>query len=131
MAGGAERGSIYNVKDGVFTRGILIDIPRLKSVPYLEPGTPIFVEDLEAWEKQAGIKVSAGDAIFIRTGRWARRAKLGPWDVAKMAAGLDASVLPWLRRRDVALIGSETALSVVPFPQTKPDSRARRLSAGA
>jgi kynurenine formamidase len=118
MNGGAEKGSIYNVKDGVFTRGILMDIPRLKGVPYLEPGTPIYVEDLEAWEKQARVKVSSGDALFIRTGRWVRRAKLGPWDVSKMAAGLDASVLPWLRQRDVALIGSESALSVTPFPST-------------
>jgi hypothetical protein len=28
--------------------GILIDIPRLKGVSYLEPGTPIYVEALEA-----------------------------------------------------------------------------------
>ena len=118
MAGGAEMGSIYNVKDGVFTRGILIDIPRLKGVPYLEPGTPVYVEDLEAWEKQARIKVSAGDAIFIRTGRWARRAKVGAWEIGKMQAGLDASVIPWLRQRDVALIGSESALSVTPLPST-------------
>jgi len=38
--------------------------------------------------------------------------------VSKMAAGLDASVIPWLRQRDVALIGSESALSVTPFPAT-------------
>ena len=49
--------------------GVLMDIPRLKGVPYLEPGTRIYVEDLEAWEKQAGVTVSSGDAIFIRTGR--------------------------------------------------------------
>jgi hypothetical protein len=51
------KNSIHNVKSGVFTRGILIDIPRLKGVPYLEPGTPIYIEDLEAWEKQAGVRV--------------------------------------------------------------------------
>jgi hypothetical protein len=53
-----------------------MDIPRLKGVPYLEPGTPIYVEDLEAWEKQAGVTVGPGDAVFIRTGRWVRRAML-------------------------------------------------------
>ena len=125
MQGGAQRGSIINVKNGIFTRGILMDIPRLKGVPYLEPGTPIYVEDLEAWEKQAGIKVSSGDAVFIRTGRWERRAKLGPWNVGQQSAGLDASVLPWLKRRDIALLGSESALSVTPIPAssqiTNPD----------
>lgn len=53
-----------------FTRGILIDVPRLKGIPYLEPGTQITLQDIEAWEKVAGVKVAAGDALFIRTGRW-------------------------------------------------------------
>ena len=29
------KNSIHNVKNGIFTRGVLIDIPRLKGVPYL------------------------------------------------------------------------------------------------
>jgi hypothetical protein len=53
---GHAKNSIHNVKNGIFTRGVLIDIPRLKGVPYLEPGTPIYVEDLEAWEKKVGVK---------------------------------------------------------------------------
>ncbi len=117
MQGGAAKNSIINIKDGVFTRGILMDIPRLKGVEYLEPGTPIYVEDLEAWEKQSGIKVSAGDAVFIRTGRWVRRAKLGPWETSKQA-GLDPSVIPWLKKHDIALLGSEAALGVRPLPST-------------
>jgi hypothetical protein len=74
-AGGHVRNSVYDVHNGIYTRGILIDIPRLKGVQYLEPATHIYPEDLEAWEKQAGIKVSAGDAQFVRTGGWTRRAK--------------------------------------------------------
>ena len=116
LESGATRNSVFNDRDGVFTRAILMDMPRLKGVEYLEPGTPIYVEDLEAWEKKAGVKVSTGDALFIRTGRWVRRAKLGAWDIGRQAAGLDASVIPWLRQRDVAIIGSEAALSVVPIP---------------
>src|SRR3990167_4853642 len=69
-AGGHSRNSIVNLKDGIFTRGVLIDIPRLKGVPYLEPGTVITRQDVEAFEKFAGLKVVPGDAVFIRTGRW-------------------------------------------------------------
>ncbi len=87
---GARKGSIYAARNGIFTRGILVDMPRLKGVPYLEPGTRIYVDDLEAWEKKAGVKVSAGDALFVRTGRWTRRATVGPWNAAREAAGLDA-----------------------------------------
>jgi kynurenine formamidase len=113
---GAKKNSIYNLHDGIVTRGILMDIPRLKGAKYLEPGTRIFAEDLEAWEKQAGVKVSAGDAVFIRTGRWARRAETGPWNAGRESAGLDASVIPWLKRRDVALLGSEAAQDASPQP---------------
>ncbi len=51
---GCTKLGIQNFRNGYVTRGMLIDIPRLKGLPYLEPGTPIFVEDLEAWEKHAG-----------------------------------------------------------------------------
>jgi len=118
MDKGLTRGSILTAAQGVFTRGVLVDIPRLKGVPYLEPGTPIYVEDLEAWEKFSGVRIGPGDAVFIRTGRWEREAEKGPWDIARSAAGLDASVIPWIRERGIALLGSESALSVLPWPQT-------------
>jgi kynurenine formamidase len=111
---GAAKPSIANLKQGVFTRGILIDLPKLKGVPYLEPGTPIYPEDLDAWEKMAKIKVSAGDVIFVRTGRWARRAAVGPWDVSKNSAGLHASCARWIRQRDAAMIGSDVASDMFP-----------------
>lgn len=115
---GHAKNSIHNVKDGIFTRGILIDIPRLKGVPYLEPGTPIYVEDLEAWEKKVGIKVSAGDALFVRTGVWARRKAVGPWLRGRAeggrSAGLDPSVIPWLKQRDIAILGSDHPQYVSP-----------------
>jgi len=112
------KNSIHNVKNGIFTRGILIDIPRLKGVPYLEPGTPIYVEDLEAWEKQAGVRLSAGDALFVRTGVWARRKAVGPWLRGRAeggrSAGLDPSVIPWLKQRDIAILGSDHPQYVSP-----------------
>ena len=118
MKQGHAKNSIHNVKNGIFTRGILIDIPRLKGLPYLEPGTPIYVEDLEAWEKKAGVKVSPGDALFVRTGVWARRKAVGPWLRGRAeggrSAGLDPSVIPWLKQRDVAVLGSDHPQYVSP-----------------
>jgi kynurenine formamidase len=112
------KNSIHNVKNGIFTRGILIDVPRLKKLPYLEPGTPIYVEDLEAWEKQAGVKVGSGDALFVRTGVWARRKAVGPWLRGRAeggrSAGLDPSVIPWLKQRDIALLASDHPQYVSP-----------------
>lgn len=111
---GCAKEGIENYKDGILTRGILIDIPRLKAVPYLEPGTPIFPEDIEAWEQKARVKIAPGDAVLIRTGRWARRAALGPFSIQGTSAGLHVSAVPLLRTRDVALIGSDVGLDVAP-----------------
>jgi len=106
--GGAAKVSILTMKNGIVTRGVLYDIPKLKGVPYLEPGTRIFPEDLEAWEKKAGVKATAGDALVLRWGKWARRAKVGP-EAGDEAAGLDNSVIPWLKKRDIGLLVWETA----------------------
>ena len=118
MKEGHSKNSIHNVKNGIFTRGVLIDIPRLKGVPYLEPGTPIYIEDLEAWERQVGVKLTAGDALFVRTGVWARRKALGPWLRGRAeggrSAGLDPSVIPWLKERDIAILASDHPQYVSP-----------------
>ena len=108
LEGGAAKNSIMTVKDGLVTRGVLYDMPRLKGVPYLEPGTRITVADLEAWEARTGVKVGSGDAFLIRWGRWARQDALGPFDTGREAAGLDNNVIPWLKARDVAIAGWET-----------------------
>ena len=105
---------IDNAKQGIVTRGILIDIARLKGVEYLEPGTPIYVEDLEAWEREAGVRVGPGDVLFVRAGRWARRAEQGAWATGRLGAGLHASVAPWLRERGVAMLGSDYINDVLP-----------------
>jgi kynurenine formamidase len=95
--GGCEKLGINGLANGIVTRGILIDIPRLKGVASLQPGSHVYVEDIEAWEKQAGVKISAGDAIFLHTGRWA----------TGRTSGYDITVAPWLKARDVALVGSD------------------------
>ena len=111
---GCGKLAISNYKQGIVSRGILMDIPRLKGVDYLAPGTPIQVADLEAWEREARLRVESGDILFVRTGRWARRAEHGPWEMNIEAAGLHASVAPWLRERGVAMLGADGTNDVLP-----------------
>ncbi|MET0341040.1 MAG: cyclase family protein [Polyangiales bacterium] len=111
---GCVDNGIEHQKNGIIARGVLVDLPLLRGVPYLEPGTPVNASDLEAWEKHAGIRIGPGDVVFLRTGRWARRAASGAWNVATRAAGFHASVLPWLRARDVALLGNDGVTDVQP-----------------
>ena len=111
---GAARLAITNVKNGIFSRAILMDMPALKNVKYLEPKTAVFPDDLEAWEKKAQVKVSSGDIVFLHTGRWARRAEKGPWAASEGAAGLAAASVKWLHQRDVAMVGSDGGSDVMP-----------------
>ncbi|HVX11296.1 MAG TPA: cyclase family protein [Pirellulales bacterium] len=121
-AKGAEKLGIENFQGGIFTRAVLMDMPRALGVRYLAGDRAIYPQDLDAWEKTAGVKVESGDVVLIHTGRWTRRDVEGPWDVMKDSAGLHASCLPWLKERGVAVIGSDLALDVLPsrvegFPQ--------------
>jgi kynurenine formamidase len=106
--------AITTMKSGIATRGILVDIPRLRGLDYLEPGAPIYPEDLEAWEAETGVRIGPGDALLVRSGRWARRAEEGPWATGRLAAGLHASVAPWLHARGVSILGSDYTNDVLP-----------------
>ncbi len=99
---------------GVFTRGVLVDMPRFLGIDFLEPGTAITVNDLEAWEKASGVTVGAGDALLVRTGRWKKVAEDGQWNFIQEAAGMHASVARWLKKRDVAVIGCDGVSDVMP-----------------
>ncbi len=111
---GAERLGIHNVRDGIVTRGVLIDMARHRGVDYLEPGTALTVEDLEEWERATGVRVGSGDVLLIRTGRWEAVRQLGQWNFVERAAGSHASVAAWLKARDVAVLGSDGVSDVMP-----------------
>lgn len=117
-AGGCPRGSINALKDGIVTRGILFDATRLpgKATPdgWLEPGTAIHREDLEALEKIERVKVSPGDVILLYTGRWKRRGARGPWPNAEGFAGYHPDVAYFIKERGVSFIGCDGPNDVSP-----------------
>ena len=93
---------------------MLLDIPTVRGVEALEPGTAITVDDLEAAEDAAGVRVGTGDLLLVRTGRWAWRRQHGPWNPREQLAGLHASCLPWLHEREVAILGGDGVSDVHP-----------------
>jgi kynurenine formamidase len=112
---GAKKCAIDVASQGVISRGVLLDIPKIKKVDWLENGTPISRIDLEAAEKDHHLTVEEGDVLFVRTGRAKMRKSKGGWDAFKEGmAGLDASCLPWLHERKVAVLGSDGVSDVFP-----------------
>jgi kynurenine formamidase len=112
---GAERLGIQVAgAGGVFSRGVLVDMAKHLNVEFLEPGTAITVDDIESWETANNIRISTGDIVLIRTGRWAKVAKDGQWNFLEKAAGSHASLATWLKQRDVAVVGSDGVNDVMP-----------------
>lgn len=111
--GGATRLSVHHAAQGVITRDVLLDIPAVHGVPWLQPGHAITPDELIAAEERQGVTVRAGDALFVRTGNFARTAAEGPHP-EDHAAGLSAATLPFLRERDVALLSTDGQQEVSP-----------------
>ncbi|MFH8572619.1 cyclase family protein [Streptomyces sp. NPDC017993] len=106
-ADGATALSIETARDGIVGRGVLLDIPRLRGVPWLEPGDHVTTDDLLAAETAQHVRVTEGDLLFVRVGHRRRRAELGPWHTAHERAGLHPSALEFLADRRVAVLGGD------------------------
>jgi kynurenine formamidase len=111
---GCATSGVEHLRQGVLSRGILIDVPRLKGVPYLDPGTPVLASDIEAWEREAGVRIESGDVVLIRTGRWGKRAEIGPYSLQGGSPGVHVTALPLLRERDAAVLATDVGLDVAP-----------------
>ena len=104
---GATIDTIDVVKDGILGRGVLLDVPRLRDVPWLEPGEHVFRADLEGAERAQGVTVADGDILLVRTGHSRRLAELGPWDTPKAKAGLHPTAVTFLADRHISVLGSD------------------------
>jgi kynurenine formamidase len=120
---GAAAGAIDLLRDGLVGRGVLLDIPGVRGVPWLEPGEHVLPDDLAAAERAQGVDVAAGDILLVRTGHARRLAELGPWDTAASKAGLHPSAARFLADRRVAALGSDgnsdtapSSTEGIPFP---------------
>jgi len=113
---GAKHGGMEVAAHGIVGRGVLLDIPRLRGVPWLEPGMAILPAELDAAEAAQGVRVGSGDILLLRSGHHRRRLELGAWDAAVAKAGLHPSAMPWLHAREVAALGADGDGDCVPSP---------------
>ena len=112
---GALVHDVLAVAQGVTTRGVLLDIPRLRGVDVLDAGDHVFPEDLEAAEQAAGVEIGPGDVLVMRTGEGGVRRREGKdYNANKPRSGFQAACLPWLHGRGVAMLGSDVAQDPTP-----------------
>jgi kynurenine formamidase len=112
---GARKLGIEAARNGVIGRGVLLDIPKLRGVPWLEPDVRIYPDELDAPERDHRLSVGEGDILLVRTGRSKRRKAKGGWSPEEGLAGLDGACLPWLHDRKIAVLGSDGVSDAMPF----------------
>lgn len=108
---GQTRNSVASMRDGVITRGVLVDLPVLKGVPYVAPGGAITAGDFEAWEQRTGVRIRAGDIVLVRSGRWSAPARA---ENVSRSAGIHPATASWLHARGVAALGDEAGTDTSP-----------------
>jgi len=113
---GATSLAVTACSAGVTTRGVLLDLPAVTGQDWLPRGTAVRREDLEEAERALNVRVRPGDAVLIRVGHGAIRLLEGAAAAAlPPASGLDASCMPWLHERDVAVLASDASNDVTPL----------------
>jgi kynurenine formamidase len=116
-ASGAKWGSIYAQRQGIFTRGVLLDVAAARGVPWYESDEYVTVADLEAAEKRQNLRVMTGDAIFVRTGMEHMEAESGMQDIYPRA-GLHADCIEWMHKREVSVYGGD-CIEKLPYPSER------------
>ena len=111
---GAQSHSIEPASDGIVSRGVLLDIPLVRGVDWIQPDAPVMPEDLEAAEALHGVRVEEGDILLVRTGYYRRRIEEGALPGGEPTPACQAACAPWFKERGVAMLGTDTSNDVRP-----------------
>ncbi|MDA0270316.1 MAG: cyclase family protein [Chloroflexi bacterium] len=104
---GAKTHSVDNWRDGIVTRGVLYDIPRMRGHDHVRDGEPVEGWQLQEWAAQVGVTPQPGDAVLIRSGAepfWSTRPDF-QMVMPLNTPGVGVSVLEFLHETSAALMG--------------------------
>jgi kynurenine formamidase len=116
---GATVCSVLAARGGFVTRGVLVDVPMIRGIDWLERGEGVMPEDILAAEERCGFKVEEGDVLLIRTGQLHRRNVEGPVERGAGSTACQAACLPLFHERGIAVIGTDTGNDVSPAQYAK------------
>jgi kynurenine formamidase len=102
---GTSWGDVDQWRDGIVTRGVLLDVPKHRGEPYVTMEKPVHGWELEDIAKEQGVTLEPGDALLVYSGRERWHQGNPDWAGSPQRPGLHASCLPFIRDNDVALLG--------------------------
>ena len=112
---GATVESIELAKNGIATRGVMVDVPMIRGVDWVERGEGVMPEDILAAEERCGFRIEEGDVLLVRTGNLHRRNVEGPVNPREAGSpACQAACLPLFHERGIAVLGSDTGNDVMP-----------------
>jgi hypothetical protein len=112
--------SVAAARDGFFCRGVLLDVAGARGVPYLAADEYVTVADLEAAEQRGKVRLGPSDALVVHVGRAERLNAEHLSDLPAPRAGVHATVLPWLRNRDISVFLGDCTERLPPLPTALP-----------
>ena len=125
---GAQSHSIEPAGDGIVTRGVLLDIPAVRGVNWLDPAEPVMPADLEAAERLHRVRLEEGDILLVRTGNYRKRLDTGPVSSSEPAVACHVACVPWFKERGVAMLGTDTPNDLHPSQYATMESPVHILS---
>jgi kynurenine formamidase len=118
---GAHKCAIDVARTGIVSRGVLIDMPKIRKTEWVDPGDAIYPEDLDAAQRDHHVELGEGDVMLLRTGRFKLRGAKGAAAAAiNGMPGLHASCLKWMHERKIAVLGSDAVSDVLPTDYDPP-----------
>lgn len=111
---GATVGSIDLLRDGVVSRGVLLDLPKTQGIKWIDVKDGQFPDHLEEAERACNVRVESGDVLLVRTGALRQRNEEGPRNIRESRHGFHGACVPWFHEREIAMLGSDTAQDLGP-----------------
>jgi kynurenine formamidase len=111
---GAQSHSIEVASEGIVSRGVLLDITRVKGTPWMAVDDPVMPDDLEAAERLEDVLVEEGDILLVRTGNYRMRLENGPRPRTEPATACQVACTPWFKERGIAMLGTDTSNDIRP-----------------
>lgn len=110
---GLDKLGVENVGT-IFTRGVLVDVPRLKGVERLDPEYIITIEDIEGALDMAGVEIREGDAVLFHTG-WGQLWMVDNETYGATEPGPGITAIRWLAEKNILMTGADNfAMEAVP-----------------